>query len=126
MGLYIDCHIIGVKLQPEFMKGVSKMGYMKELAIQSHGHNDIFTIEDSKRGIVNPYVGCRVRVEWLKQWGGKPAGFVIEAILNGHFALAGGHWLAKLWLMEFMVRRKYHAPGQKIGLVWKFSNQTLI
>jgi len=89
------------------------MGYMKELAIQSHGHNDIFTIEDSKRGIVNPYVGCRVRVEWLKQWGGKPAGFVIEGILQRTFCVGGRTLVGEVMVEGVHGKKKISCPWSK-------------
>jgi hypothetical protein len=41
----------------------------------------------------NPYIGFRVRVQWLRPWGGKPAGFTLEGKLMATFAVNGGRTL---------------------------------
>ena len=41
----------------------------------------------------NPYIGFRVRVQWLRPWGGKPAGYVLEGKLIATFAVNGGRTL---------------------------------
>lgn len=41
----------------------------------------------------NPYLGHRVRAQWLRPWGGKPAGFIVEGVLLATFAVNGGRTL---------------------------------
>ena len=37
----------------------------------------------------NPYLGWRVRVRWLRPWGGKPKGFTVEGTLKATFCVNG-------------------------------------
>jgi hypothetical protein len=70
------------------------MGVMKELAIQHNYNGDIWTIGDKDRE--NPHVGETMRVTWLKQWGGKPAGFQAVGTLKATFCVAGRTLIGEL------------------------------
>lgn len=58
------------------------MSYMKDRIAPKSG--SIYTIGDT-----NPYLGARVRVTWLKAWGGRAAGYTAEGVLERTFVVRG-------------------------------------
>ena len=48
---------------------------------------DIWVIGDARRR--NPYIAHRVRVTWLRPWGGKPRGYTVEGELRATFCVRG-------------------------------------
>ena len=89
------------------------MGAMKELAIQGAMHSDIWTI-----GPRNPYVGRRMRVTWLKPWGGKPAGYSVEGVLkNPPFAVRGRVLIGDIYIQGFYGQKVVSAPWSRRGWI---------
>lgn len=59
-----------------------------------HDANETLRIGDTARdayriGADNPLIGLPVKVTWLRQWGGRPAGYTLEGVLKATFVVGG-------------------------------------
>jgi len=64
-------------------------------------------------GPKNPCTGRRLRVRWLRPWGGKPAGFEAEGILLATFCVNGRTCIGELKIETGNGWRKLSCPWSR-------------